>query len=192
LTPKDCVVHLLKELTILLKGLNLIVKNHGIVTLYFDKSNFLKNISILNKHTPLSFKGFMDGWACHFPERVQNSFQINYLLLNLVKNKRIILRLNLKEHVTGLVFADSLSQLFKGADWVEREMWDMFGIFFYGHPDLRRILTDYGFEGFPLRKDFPVNGYLELRFNYNKGGLVYQPIKLSQEFRSFNFKSPWI
>lgn len=183
---------MLKLNKIINKGLTLIVKNRGIVILYLDKETLIKNLLIISKHTSYNYTAFMDGWACHFPERIKTPFQINYLFLNILQSNRIITRTNLTEESTGLVYINSISQLFKGANWVEREMWDMFGIFFYGHNDLRRILTDYGFEGFPLRKDFPVNGYLELRFNYLKGGLVYQPIKLVQEFRLFNFKSPWI
>lgn len=178
--------------SILHKGLTFIVKNDRFFILYFDKTALLKNLRILWKHNTFNYKGLMDGWACHFPERSTAPFQVNYLLLNLIQNKRVIVRQNLEQHDSGLVLCDSITTIYKGANWVEREMWDMFGIFFFEHPDLRRILTDYGFEGFPLRKDFPVNGYLELRFNYLKGGLVYQPIKLTQEFRLFNFKSPWL
>jgi len=177
---------------ILQKGLSLVVRNNGIFILYLDKNSFLKNLRILWKHNSFYYKAFMDGWACHFPEHGITPFQLNYLLLNTLQNQRIIIRQNLEQHESGLVLADSITALYKGGDWVEREMWDMLGIFFFGHPDLRRILTDYGFEGFPLRKDFPVNGYFELRFNYLKGGLVYQPVKLTQEFRLFSFKSPWV
>jgi len=135
----------------------------------------------------------LDAWACHFPEQVQTPFQINYLLLNIIENQRVLLRVfpDVVESSAWPV-VESITPIFKGSNWAEREIWDLFGIFFTEHPDFRRILTDYGFEGFPLRKDFPINGYVELRFNYSKGGLLYQPIKLSQDFRKFNFQSPWI
>ncbi len=85
----------------------------------------------------------------------------------------------------------SVTEVFNSANWLEREAWDMYGIYFSGHPDLRRLLTDYGFEGHPLRKDFPLTGYVEVRYDEDQKRVVYEPVKLSQEFRSFDFMSPW-
>jgi NADH:ubiquinone oxidoreductase subunit C len=176
----------------LLKGISLIVQSRAYTAVYLDKKTITPIIYILMKHIPYHYYGFLDGWACHYPERSQMPFQVNYLVTNLFRQSRLCLRYTLHMDETGLVNMDSLVPFFPGGNWVEREMWDLFGIFFSGHPGLRRILTDYGFEGFPLRKDFPVNGYYDLKYNYIKGGLGYQPIKMTQEFRTFNFKSPWI
>lgn len=112
-------------------------------------------------------------------------FEINYNLLSVKHNFRYFIKT-----YTNLQMW-SLTYLYESANWLEREVWDMFGIFFLNHPDLRRILTDYGFEGFPLRKDFPLTGYVELRYDDEKSIIVYEPLELAQEYRLFRFTSPW-
>ena len=108
-------------------------------------------------------------------------------MLSLTFNSRIRIKLFVNE-VTPI---DSIVPLFRNANWWEREIWDFFGIYFQNHPDLRRILTDYGFEGYPLRKDFPLSGYVEVRYDQSKKRIVVEPIELSQEFRAFNYETPW-
>ena len=110
-----------------------------------------------------------------------------YNLLSLVHNNRVTVKVMLDDNSS----IPSVSKVFSSADWWEREIWDLFGIFFSGHPDLRRILTDYGFDGHPLRKDFPLTGYVEVRYDDAQKRVVYEPVKLTQEYRDFDFLSPW-
>jgi NADH dehydrogenase (ubiquinone) Fe-S protein 3 len=114
-------------------------------------------------------------------------FGVVYDLLSLTYNSR----LRLKIFVNEVTAVDSIVNVFKNANWWEREVWDLYGIYFNNHPDLRRILTDYGFEGYPMRKDFPLSGYVEVRYDQNKKRIVLEPIELAQEFRSFAFETPW-
>lgn len=114
-------------------------------------------------------------------------FEVIYNMFSYVYALRLFLKCYvIKEDKFSTIFKD-----FKSAWWLEREAWDMFGVFFSGNPDLRRLLTDYGFEGYPLRKDFPLTGYLEIRFDDEKGALVYEPVELAQDYRNFDFLSPW-
>lgn len=134
----------------------------------------------------LQFRQLSDLTAVDFPERV-NRFEVIYQLLSIALNARLRI-------VTSIADGDvvpSAIDLFASANWAEREVWDMFGIFFSGHTDLRRLLTDYGFEGHPLRKDFPLTGYAEVRYNDTERRVVYEPVKLTQEYRDFDFLSPW-
>lgn len=117
-----------------------------------------------------------------------NRFEMNYLLSSSFYKKRILIKFFSSE--TDPIFP-SLASVYKGANWAEREVWDMYGIYFDNHPDLRRILTDYGFDGHPLRKDFPLSGYLEVRYDDEQKRVVLEPITLSQEYRVFDFVSPW-
>jgi NADH dehydrogenase (ubiquinone) Fe-S protein 3 len=114
-------------------------------------------------------------------------FSIVYDLLSTVFNSRI----RVKIHVNEVTSVDSVVSIYRNANWWEREVWDMYGLYFQNHPDLRRILTDYGFEGYPLRKDFPLSGYVEVRYDQTKKRIVVEPIELTQEFRSFNYETPW-
>ena len=114
-----------------------------------------------------------------------NRFELSYNLLSIKHNVRVFVKIHTENYV------DSLISIYKSAGWIEREAWDMFGLFFVGNTDLRRILTDYGFEGFPLRKDFPLTGYIEIRYDDESSNIVYEPLELSQEYRLFNFNSPW-
>lgn len=118
---------------------------------------------------------------------VKYRFSVVYDLLSLTHNSR----LRLKVFTQPLVAVMSLCTVFVNSNWWEREVWDMFGIFFTNHPDLRRILTDYGFEGFPLRKDFPLSGYVDIRYDVNRRCIVAEPLELTQEFRTFKFESQW-
>jgi NADH-quinone oxidoreductase subunit C len=128
----------------------------------------------------------VDVTAADYPER-EERFEIVYNLLSLSHNQRIRLKTSTDENTP----VPSVVGLFSAAGWFEREVWDMFGVFFTDHPDLRRLLTDYGFEGHPLRKDFPLTGYVEVRYDDEQKRVVYEPVKLTQDFRSFDFMSPW-
>jgi NADH-quinone oxidoreductase subunit C len=121
-----------------------------------------------------------------YPER-EDRFDIVYCLLSLTLNQRV--KVKIQTNTSSAV--PSVANVYSAANWWEREAWDLFGIYFSDHPDLRRILSDYGFEGHPLRKDFPLTGYVELRYDDEQKRVVYEPVKLSQEFRNFDFLSPW-
>jgi NADH-quinone oxidoreductase subunit C len=121
-----------------------------------------------------------------YPDR-EKRFDVVYNLLSLRHNKRIRLKVAIGENET----VPSLAGVFSAAAWFEREVWDLYGVWVADHPDLRRILTDYGFEGHPMRKDFPLTGYVELRYDDEQRRVVYEPVKLTQEFRNFDFLSPW-
>ena len=140
----------------------------------------------LRDHVNTQFKCLIDVTAVDFPERPAR-FEVVYHLLSPRWNNR----LRIKVVADELTPVPSLVRLFPAANWFERETWDMFGVFFADHPDLRRILTDYGFTGHPLRKDFPLSGFTEVRYDYTKKRVVYEPLELSQEFRYFDFNSPW-
>jgi NADH-quinone oxidoreductase subunit C len=132
------------------------------------------------------FKLLMDLCGVDYPERAQR-FEIVYNLLSLTHNLRIRIKVRCGEDEP----VPTVTGVFSSANWWEREVWDLFGVMFSGHPDLRRILTDYGFEGHPLRKDFPLTGFVEMRYDDEKKRVVYEPVKLTQEYRSFDFLSPW-
>jgi NADH-quinone oxidoreductase subunit C len=132
------------------------------------------------------FKVLIDICGVDYPERARR-FDIVYNLLSLKHNHRIRLKVQAAEGDA----VPSATGVFSAAGWFEREAWDLFGIYFADHPDLRRILTDYGFEGHPMRKDFPLTGYVEVRYDEEQKRVVYEPVKLKQEFRSFDFLSPW-
>jgi NADH:ubiquinone oxidoreductase subunit C len=162
---------------------------HGAI-LYLDTATIKNLYFYLQQVSILKFTMLLDGWATHFLDK-GNLFQVNYFLANIRTNSRIFLRYSITPNNLGLLYTETLTSTFPAANWFEREMWDLFGIVFLKHPDLRRILTDYGFEGFPLRKDFPVCGYFELKYNALKNSLIYVPVKLNQEFRYFIFENPW-
>ena len=124
--------------------------------------------------------------AVDYPQRPER-FEMIYNLLNIYANKRIIVKFS----VADAKEVETIADLFNAAIWYEREVWDMFGIYFTNNPDLRRILTDYGFEGHPLRKDFPLTGFKEVRYDETLKKVIYEPVKLAQDFRNFDFLSPW-
>jgi len=145
-----------------------------------------KLLTFLRDDSNCQFKVLVDLTAVDYPER-EDRFELVYILLSLSQNQRIKVKLTVGEDVA----VPTASEVFSAANWYERETWDMYGIYFSDHPDLRRILTDYGFEGHPLRKDFPLTGRVEVRYDETQKRVVYDPVKLTQDFRSFDFLSPW-
>jgi NADH-quinone oxidoreductase subunit C len=146
----------------------------------------VKVLSYLRDDVNCQFKQLMDVCGADYPER-EPRFEVVYNLLSLTHNNRIRVKVQTDESTP----VPSASGVYSSAGWWEREAWDLFGIYFAGHADLRRIMTDYGFDGHPLRKDFPLTGYVELRYDDEQKRVVYEPVKLTQEFRSFDFLSPW-
>ena len=143
-------------------------------------------LSFLRDDPSCQFKLLVGICGVDYPERPER-FEIVYSLLSLRHNRRIRVKVTTDEDTP----VPSVTGLFSNANWYERETWDMYGVFFSDHPDLRRILTDYGFEGHPLRKDFPLTGFVELRYDSEQKRVVYEPVRLTQEFRNFDFLSPW-
>ena len=148
--------------------------------------DIIEILTILRDEADFAFDQLTDLTAVDYPNRPYR-FELVYQLLSITHNRRMRVLVALPE---GAV-APSVLSLFNAANWAEREVWDMFGIFFAGHPDLRRLLTDYGFEGHPLRKDFPTTGYVEVRYDDTQRRVVYEPVHLTQEYRDFDFLSPW-
>ncbi|KAL7305720.1 NADH dehydrogenase [ubiquinone] iron-sulfur protein 3, mitochondrial [Trichogramma pretiosum] len=143
-------------------------------------------ISFLTYHHNAQFTNLSDMTAVDIPSRPYR-FELVYNLLSI----RFARRIRVKSYTDELTPVDSIYEIHKSADWYEREVWDMFGIYFSGHPDLRRILTDYGFEGHPLRKDFPLTGFIEVRYDDEKKRVVAEPLELAQEYRKFELSAPW-
>nr|QWK45000.1 NADH dehydrogenase subunit 9 [Analipus japonicus] len=162
------------------------VFEHEIV-ISVSKKYLLVTLMFLRHHTNGNFQLLTCISGVDYPERVER-FEIVYDLLSIRWNSRI----RVKTHTDEINPLPSIVGLFPSANWWEREIWDLFGVFFSNHPDLRRILTDYGFEGHPLRKDFPLSGYFELRYDEDQRVVVCEAIELSQEFRSFTFHTPWL
>lgn len=159
---------------------------NGELTLVVERDAIVDVMRFLRDDTKTQFVSFIDACGVDYPERDQR-FEVVYHLLSPRQNTRIRVKLNTDE-VTPV---PSITGIYPGANWFERECWDMYGILFTGHPDLRRILTDYGFEGHPQRRDFPLTGYSEVRYDNELKRVVYEPVELRQEFRSFDFLSPW-
>ncbi len=156
------------------------------LTVVVERESLLKVLKHLRDDGHCLFKQLTDLTAVDYPERPER-FEVVYHLLSFKYNLRIRVKTSTDEET----FVESATDLFSAASWFEREVWDMYGVFFSGHPDLRRILTDYGFEGHPQRKDFPLTGYIEVRYDEEQKRVVYEPVNLPQEFRSFDFTSPW-
>jgi len=159
---------------------------YGELTVIAKRDDILKVLTFLRDDTGCLFKQLIDVCGADYPERVER-FDVVYHMLSLKHNLRIRVKVRTDEESP----VPSCVSLFSAADWFERETWDMYGIFFAGHPDPRRLLTDYGFEGHPLRKDFPLTGYVEVRYDDEQKRVVYEPVKLVQDFRNFDFESPW-
>ena len=157
----------------------------GELTLHAAAPRIVEALTHLRDNPKASFQQLMDVTAVDYPERAVR-FEVVYHLLSMTRNRRVRVKAAIAEDAA----APTATGVFPCADWYEREVFDMFGIAFEGHPDLRRILTDYGFEGHPLRKDFPMTGYLEVRYDDEQKRVVYEPVKISQ-FRDFDFLSPW-
>src|SRR5271154_6046392 len=158
----------------------------GELILWIERDAVHAVLTHLRDEPQLLFKVLADLTAVDYPSRPLR-FEVVYNLLSLKTNRRIRVKL-LTDEATPV---PSVTSVFSSAGWYEREAWDLFGIYFADHPDLRRILTDYGFEGHPLRKDFPLTGYVELRYDEEQKRVVSEPAKLKQEFRRFDFLSPW-
>jgi len=159
---------------------------HGELTVNTRASAILKVLKFLRDDSQCQFKVLIDLCGADYPERPMR-FDVVYHLLSLTLNQRVRVKLETDEETP----VPSAIDVFRAAGWYERECWDLYGVMFSDHPDLRRILTDYGFQGFPLRKDFPLTGYVEVRYSEEHKRVVYEPVKLVQEFRSFDFMSPW-
>jgi len=160
--------------------------NHNQIYLSIDVKDLLDVILFLKTNSNTKFNQLIDITAVDYPER-DIRFKIVYLFLSLEKNQRLILDLFVKENE----FVSSLTSVFPSANWMEREVFDMYGIEFKNHPDLRRILTDYNFKGYPLRKDFPLTGHNEVRYSEDEKKVIYEKVKLEQNYRNFDFESPW-
>ena len=160
--------------------------NHNELKLFLDKEDIIDVILFLKNRPETKFRQLIDITAVDFPEK-ENRFKLVYLLLSHEKNLRVNLEFEIKENDK----ANSLTSIFPSANWMEREVFDMYGITFNDHPDLRRILTDYNFKGHPLRKDFPLTGHNEVRYNEEDKKVIYEPVKLEQNYRNFDYESPW-
>ena len=159
---------------------------HNQLYLSINSEDLLDVILLLKTNKDTKFKQLIDITAVDYPEN-KKRFKIVYLLLSHEFNQRILVSyfINENEKISSLV------KIFPSANWMEREIFDMYGIKFSDHPDLRRILTDYGFEGFPLRKDFPLTGHNEVRYSEEEKKVIYEPVKLEQNYRNFDYESPW-
>jgi NADH-quinone oxidoreductase subunit C len=158
----------------------------GELTLVVAPADIVRTLEALRDDSQCLFEVLIDICGVDYPER-ERRFDVVYHLLSPRKNQRIRLKCEVDEDTA----VPSAVEVFPAANWFEREAYDMYGILFSGHPDLRRLLTDYGFQGYPLRKDFPLTGYVEVRYDDDQKRVVYEPVKLTQEFRSFDFESPW-
>ena len=160
--------------------------NFGQLFLEVDIKDLYSTILYLKTNNKCKFRQLIDITAVDYPAR-EKRFKIVYFLLTHENNLRISININIDEKIP----VPSIVKIFPSANWMEREVFDMYGIFFKNHPDLRRILTDYGFEGYPLRKDFPLTGHTEVRYSEDKKKVISEPVKLDQEYRNFEFESPW-
>ncbi len=158
----------------------------GELILWAERVAIVRVLMFLRDDPRMLFKQLVDLCGVDYPDRAER-FEVVYNLLSPKHNGRIRVKLATDENEP----VPSVTGVFSSANWYERETWDLFGVYFSDHPDLRRLLTDYGFEGHPLRKDFPLTGYVELRYDEDQKRVVYEPVKLKQEFRSFDFLSPW-
>ena len=160
--------------------------SYGELSLSVAADSIQKVLRVLKTDTACLFHLLIDVCGVDYPERSPR-FDVVYNLLSLKRNLRIRVKVSVDEDDQ----VPTVAAVFPAAGWYEREVWDLYGIFFSDHPDLRRILTDYGFDGHPLRKDFPLTGHVEVRYDDEQRRVVYEPVKLTQEFRNFDFLSPW-
>ena len=159
---------------------------HGHVTVRLGISSLLSAVRTLRDDPKLGFVCLIDVCGVDYPAR-ERRFDVVYHFLSPTQNVRIRVTVETDERTP----VPSITELFPGADWFEREAYDLYGVLFSGHPDLRRLLTDYGFDGYPLRKDFPLTGFVEVRYDDEQKRVLYEPVRLNQEFRDFDFLSPW-
>ncbi len=167
------------------KILSSIIK-HDQINIRIQDNNLIEVMIFLKTHSSTKFRQLIDITAVDYPEK-DKRFKMVYLLLSHEKNSRIKIEFDIKE---GEIIS-SLTSIFPSANWMEREVFDMYGVEFKDHPDLRRILTDYGFKGHPLRKDFPLTGHNEVRYSEENKKVIYEPVKLEQNYRNFDYESPW-
>ena len=160
--------------------------SHNQLYLKIDHEDLLEVVTFLKTNSDTKFRQLIDITAVDYPEKSQR-FKMLYLFLSHQFNQRIVLSFFINENE----LVSSLIKIFPAANWMEREVFDMYGIKFKDHPDLRRILTDYQFEGFPLRKDFPLTGHKEVRYSEEEKKVIYEPVKLEQNYRNFDYESPW-
>ena len=160
--------------------------NHGQLEIQIDKESLLDVVIFLKKNNSTKFRQLIDITAVDYIGS-ENRFKMIYLFLSHEYNLRINITFSINENEV----VNSLTKIFPSANWMEREVFDMYGIKFNDHPDLRRILTDYGFSGHPLRKDFPITGHTEVRYSEEKKKVIYEPVKLEQNYRNFDYASPW-
>ncbi len=158
----------------------------GELTLTFQRERIVEALRWLRDDSSCQFSCLIDICGVDYPERSER-FEIVYHLLSPKQNQRVRVKISADDETP----VPSVTDVFPAADWFEREAFDMYGVLFDGHPDLRRILTDYGFDGHPFRKDFPLTGYVEVRYDEERKRVIYEPVKLVQEFRDFDFLSPW-
>lgn len=156
------------------------------LTVHVDVAKIVEVMRFLRDDQRCRFISFIDVTAVDYPGR-ENRFDVVYHLMSPVMNTRI----RVKAAASETTQVPSIIDVYPGADWFEREAYDLYGVIFVGHPDMRRLLTDYGFDGYPLRKDFPLTGYVEVRYDDQEKRVVYEPVRLNQEFRKFDFLSPW-
>jgi NADH-quinone oxidoreductase subunit C len=159
---------------------------HGELTIATTVNELIRVLRFLRDDERCQFVNFVDVTAVDWPSR-ERRFDVVYHLLSPYKNYRIRVKVEVAEGTS----VPSIIDVFPGANWFERETYDLYGVPFTGHPDMRRLLTDYGFEGHPLRKDFPLTGFVEVRYDDEEKRVVYEPVRLAQEFRNFDFLSPW-
>jgi NADH-quinone oxidoreductase subunit C len=178
----------LKKLVLEKKELKLndVDLTHDNLILNCDVDNVIHNIDILKRSPEFKFRQLIDILGVDYPQQSKR-FEVIYLFLSHENNFRISLKIKIGDEE----IVPTLTDTFPSANWQEREVFDMYGIRFADHPDLRRILTDYEFEGYPLRKDFPLTGYKEVRYSAEHQKVIYEPVKLAQDYRDFNFESPW-
>ena len=160
--------------------------NHNILNINISKDSLVDVLAFLKTNSFSRFRQLIDITAVDFIGK-ENRFRMVYLLLSHEYNLRIKIYFDINENE----FVNSITKIFPSANWMEREVFDMYGIKFNDHPDMRRILTDYGFVGYPLRKDFPLTGHKEVRYSEEKKKVVYEPVKLEQNYRNFDYSSPW-
>ena len=171
------------ELTTKIKSSKIV---HNQVFLTIDSEDLLEVILFLKNNNNMNFKQLIDITAVDYPEN-ERRFKLVYLLLSHEFNSRVVIDLQINENE----MVSTLTSVYPSSNWMEREVFDMYGIKFNDHPDLRRILTDYGFEGHPLRKDFPLTGHNEVRYSEDEKKVVYEKVKLEQNYRNFDYESPW-
>ena len=160
--------------------------NHNILNINISKDTLVDVLAFLKTNSFSRFRQLIDITAVDFIGK-ENRFRMVYLLLSHEYNLRIKIYFDINENE----FVNSVTKIFPSANWMEREVFDMYGIKFNDHPDMRRILTDYGFVGYPLRKDFPLTGHKEVRYSEEKKKVIYEPVKLEQNYRNFDYSSPW-